>query len=57
MGEKAATNEVIAGLLHALRDEDSYVRKNASEALGKMGEQAARHEVIAGLLHALRDED
>ncbi|CAF2550904.1 unnamed protein product [Rotaria sp. Silwood2] len=58
MGEKATTNEVIAGLLNALRDIDWYgVRPKAREALGKMGEKAATNEVITSLLNALPDEN
>jgi vesicle coat complex subunit len=56
MGEKAATNEVIAALINALQDEDSDVRQYACIALGKMGEKAATNEVIAALINALQDE-
>ncbi|CAF3830023.1 unnamed protein product [Rotaria sp. Silwood1] len=57
MGKKAATNEVIAGLLNALRDEDGRVRANVYGVISMMGEKAATNEVIAGLFDALRDED
>jgi len=43
--------EAIAGLLKALEDPDSYVRRGAIEALGKLGSV----EAIAGLLKALED--
>jgi hypothetical protein len=57
MGEKAATNEVINGLVSALRDTDSDVRGNACVALRSMGEKAAANEVILGLTIALEDTD
>ncbi|CAF4941461.1 unnamed protein product, partial [Rotaria socialis] len=57
LGEKAATNEVIAALINATRDEDSDVRWNACQALGKLDEKAATNEVIAALINATRDAD
>jgi HEAT repeat protein len=48
---------VIAGLINAFRDEDSYVRWHACEALENMGEKAATTEVITALMNALLDED
>ncbi|CAF2098583.1 unnamed protein product [Rotaria magnacalcarata] len=55
-GEKAATNEVIAALINATRNEDYYVRSKACEALGKLGEKAATDEVVAALINATRDK-
>ncbi|CAF4352225.1 unnamed protein product, partial [Rotaria sordida] len=55
MGEKAATNEVINGLVNALRDTDTDVRQHVQKALEKLGEKAATNEVINGLVNALRD--
>jgi len=45
----------VQALLNALRDEVSWVRKRASEALVNLG--CAGPEVIQALLNALRDED
>ncbi|CAF4887593.1 unnamed protein product, partial [Rotaria magnacalcarata] len=56
-GESTATNDVIAALINATRDEDSDVRSAACEALGKLGEKAATNEAIAALINATRDED
>jgi hypothetical protein len=56
MGEKAATNNVINGLVTALGDENDHVRRTACEALGKIGEKAPTNDVINGLVTVLRDE-
>jgi hypothetical protein len=56
MREKAATNEVITGLVTALGDENWYVSVSACEALGKMGEKVATNSVINGLVTALGNE-
>ena len=53
IGEKAATNEVINGLVKALNDEHEYVRRGACEALAAIGEKAATNEVINGLVSVL----
>jgi len=57
MGEKAATNEVIAALANAIHDGDWDVRRSACVTLGQMGENAATNEAIAALINALQDED
>ncbi|CAF4329219.1 unnamed protein product, partial [Rotaria sordida] len=46
MGERAATTEVIDGLISALRDWHPSVSQRACEAIGMMGENAATNEVI-----------
>ncbi|CAF2107275.1 unnamed protein product, partial [Rotaria magnacalcarata] len=48
-------NEVIAALINATRDADSYVRGKACEALGNLGGKAATNEVITALTDATRD--
>jgi len=40
-------------LIQALKDEDSFVREGAAEALGKIGDKRA----VEPLIHALNDED
>ncbi|CAF3555646.1 unnamed protein product [Rotaria socialis] len=57
LGEKAATNEVIAALINAMRDESSGVRQKACAALGELGEKAATNEVIAAFINATRDKE
>ncbi|CAF0987424.1 unnamed protein product [Adineta steineri] len=57
IGEKAATNDVIAALMTAMQDTNSIVRSQACKALGQIGEKAATKEVIAALMTALRDSD
>jgi HEAT repeat protein len=44
----------LAALTAALRDRDAYMRKRATEALGKLGR--GTDDVVASLLIALRDE-
>ncbi|CAF1532296.1 unnamed protein product [Adineta ricciae] len=57
IGEKAATKEVIDGLVEALKSDDFRLRSSACYALGRMGEKAATKEVIDGLLEALKSND
>jgi hypothetical protein len=57
MGEKAATSEVINGLVSTLGDKDRGVRSSGCKALGAMGEKAATSEVIDELARALGDEN
>jgi hypothetical protein len=49
LGPKAATSEVIVGLVDAIGDRSAAVRQNACEALGKMGEKTTTSGVIAAL--------
>ncbi|CAF1114467.1 unnamed protein product [Rotaria sordida] len=56
MGEKAATNDVIIGLITTLGDENWGIQCVACEALGKMGEKAATNNVINGLMTALGND-
>ena len=57
LGGKAATSEVINGLVVSLGDSDWNIRKSACEALGKVGEKAATSQVINGLVISLGDSD
>ena len=52
--EKLEANRDVEGLIKALEyNKDSWVRKSAAEALGKLGDPKA----VAPLIHALKDED
>ncbi|CAF4707857.1 unnamed protein product, partial [Rotaria socialis] len=53
MSEKAATSQVIDGLVVALADQKEGVRWTACSALGAMGEKAATSEVIDQLVVTL----
>lgn len=53
MSDKAATNEVINGLVMALGDEYGNVQEAACTALGELGEKVATDDVINGLVMAL----
>jgi hypothetical protein len=56
MGEKGATNELIAALINAIRDEDWTVRHYARDALDKMGGKGATNEAIVALVNAFTDK-
>ncbi|CAF4882485.1 unnamed protein product [Rotaria socialis] len=55
MGEKAATSQVIDGLVVALGDQDEWVRRHACGALGQMGGKAGTSQVIDRLAVRLDD--
>ncbi|CAM4824685.1 unnamed protein product [Rotaria magnacalcarata] len=57
VGGKAATQEMIKGLLIALSDKNDVVRVYARRALERLDERAANEEVIKVLLAALSDQD
>ncbi|CAF1086241.1 unnamed protein product [Adineta ricciae] len=57
IGEKAATKEVMDGLLEALTTGDNSLRSTACDALSRMGKKAATKEVIDALIEALRSEN
>ena len=54
MGQKAATNEVINGLVNALLSADHEVRRSAGAALVEINEKVSTSEVINALVNTLR---